>query len=1278
VTQADGSPTGIATAGTRDLCGQRAASGPAVAAGMKARLAPHLTGLGVLAAITVVTMRRFIATGGIPAGTDMLGFVSRAAQNASLGRILDTWSPSSFGARRVFSFDNILGALTLLTRNPVATVKLLAVAALFGAGLAAYALAWSWYRRRLAAATAGVLYMASQASLTHWGSGMLNVEVIIALAPVMLLTWSSCLERFTLPRAVGLTSALGAGLLIRPDLVLYVVPFLGLYAVAALSTRERLRPGLAAAARTLAVAVPGVLLLNAAWLLPSLAGYRPQYETLHQLFSIGSLYTRSIDFYPSLLGFGREIGYFGFSGTETWYFYPGLPLWGYYAFGTLVPLLAYSALWWHRDRRTVFLVLASVLATLAAPGTRAPAGGLYLWAARHIPIAANLRDPNRWLIVQAVAYALLASLTIERAAAAARDLRARHRPRDHAPVLLWAIPRALTLALVGAALVPVLPTVVIGLRTWHVTRPQQALLGRIRDTTRSGAVASVPFGQDYQYLIQGSYRGYEHDLGYESALFTGQPAIGDGSWNQRSANFIAYEATLLSRASPAFTAMLASAGVTRVISFNYPLAAPQLLGRTVGPHTQQHAVARLPGLTPLLSNQAGTDYAVSNAAPPLSLRRDTAVVLGGSQGIAALASRPGFELPDWAVFTADDIIATRGYAALLSLLHRAGLVLLADERPADIAVQGTRPLTKLAGITSDPQTDRLVTDVPTDQSAQTGSLSDLSSPIPQPQTVYSSSVFTVRSPQRVEIWARARATPLAATIEAHIGGTRVGSITPVTLGTGGFGWFRVAAARVGAGVHRVTLSAVPSRFGSTYEVAQARVLDPGALRSSESQLSRALAGRAAHVAYSFNLADAAKWAWPALAPHLGPVASPAFSLGAWKVSARSKTTVTTTAAPGGTPAPQFIVGSRRSVNTAAEIRYRQPRDWGRSPYIFLEFKGSGGGQLYSIAFSSRPRAHSQARYVIADSFRGWRTLAFSTADPGPGSGTIDWSHVDSVHIALASKGEPGTFALGVPRPSRPVTSMTVPLPVPAGTPRLRAAIRRPACTGGFSVPPPGWLRSRHALVLPVSSLRPTCSIYVRPRAGYRQFPLTAVRLHRTGIESWSYSFSARQAGVLVWTQAYDPLWVRQDAGRKNWPLPVQSLLNGYLAGPGRHFGTIGFAGESTGMAGTAVTALSTLALLAMVAWLRRRRPAPHSAVDSRAEPIPQPPPPAPLRHAIGLCLTVGSVLLVLCPAASLMGRSGVLLPLSSAALLAFGAAAVLIGVGQAGLVSARSGLPKPK
>ena len=841
----------------------------------------------------------------------MLGFISRSAQYATFGRLFDAWSAESFGSRRGFNFDNMMGALTLLTRNPMATVKLLDVLTLMAAGFAAYAVAWSWYRRRFVATSAGLFYMSSQVSLGHWASGHLNVEVMISLAPLMFLAWSSCLEKFSLRRVVGFTFSIGVDFLIRADLALYVLPFLGLYLIVVLFKRGEFVKGLRNAACTLSLAVPGVLLLNSAWLIPSLAGYRIQYETLNQFFSISSLSSRSLDLYPSFLGFAREIGYFAFTDAQTWYSFPWLPVWEYYVLASIIPVLAYLALWQRRDHKTVFLALAAVTATLAAPGSHPPLGGLYLWAAENIPVFGNLRDPNRWIVIQALAYAILASLTIDYGATAValrlRPYLARVHPNWPQASLSR---RPLALAVVAIALVPALPTFVVGLRTWHITPSQLALLGEVRSAPRPGMVATIPFGQDYRFVDQGSYRGYEHDLGFENVLFTGRQDVGDGGWDQRSANFLAYESSLLTRGDPAFAGMLASAGVRNLISFHYPLVAPQLRSQGVGPYSQQASVAKMRDLKSQLTNPAGTDYVVDDSAAPLSFRRNIAVVLGGSQGTAALMDRPNFKPADWAVFTADDVIETRGYPALLNLMRRANVVLLADERPLDIAVEAARPVAEFPGITSDSQADRQEMNVPTDQSAQLGSLGDVAIPIPQPQSSSSSSVFSVRSPERIEVWARLLAAQRAATIQARVDGRYVGSVTPVTIGSGGFEWVRVATARVGSGSHRVTLSAVPSTFGDRYEVDDARLLNAAALGAARRQLDEVLAGEKARVAYDFDLGDVAKWSWPSVPALLAPAANyRAFSTHMWRVPIGSTVVESSTPAPGGVRAPRFIASA---------------------------------------------------------------------------------------------------------------------------------------------------------------------------------------------------------------------------------------------------------------------------------------------------------------------------------------------------------------------------------
>ena len=701
-----------------------------------------------------------------------------------------------------------------------------------------------------------------------------------------------------------------------------------------------------------------MLLLNAVWLVPFVAGYRVGYETLNQLFSLSALQKHSLNWFQSLLGLGREIGYFNFTGAETWYSYPWLPEWAYYAFAASIPLLALAALWWHRDRRTVFLVLAAVLATLAGPGINAPLGGLYLWAVHHVPVFGNLRDPTDGCSLRPSRMRSWRAWPSTTWPPARPGSGAAAGARTAGRAWPTAVRGAVAVSLVGIMLVPVLPTFVMGLRTWHMPPSQLALLDRLHAIPSAQRVLSVPT-QDTRFLQQGTYRGFEHDLGTESALFTGRQDVADGGWEQSSANFAAYQTTLLLHQDPAFSAMLGSVGVSRVLSLNYPLIKEVANPATgVGPYSEQRAAAQIPKLAPTLSNPAGTDYAIRNVTSPLSFRRNIAVVLGGSQGAAALADQPGINLSDWAVFEADDVIGTGGYRQLLTLIRRADVVLLADERPLDIAVEGTAPIATFTGITSSLQLDRLIAALPADQSAQGGSLNDVSVPIPQPQTTSARAVFSMRSPQRVAIWARVLVSGTAATIQTHLDGAKVGSITPVTLGHG-FQWVRLATAQVGAGHHQVRISAIPSTFGDKYEVQQVRVLSPGALRSAETQLNGALAARANRVAYAFDYADVAKWSWRSLAGSLTPLGAP-FGKHGWAIP-RGTGTATVTTAPGSWTAARITAQPRRPSYTFAKIHYRTPQNWGNRPYFYLQFKGNDSGKVYQLVVRLRPRARKTRR-----------------------------------------------------------------------------------------------------------------------------------------------------------------------------------------------------------------------------------------------------------------------------------------------------------------------------
>ena len=53
-------------------------------------------------------------------------------------------------------------------------------------------------------------------------------------------------------------------------------------------------------------------------------------------------------------------------------------------------------------------------------------------------------------------------------------------------------------------------------------------------------------------------------------------------------------------------------------------------------------------------------------------------------------------------------------------------------------------------------------------------------------------------------------------------------------------------------------------------------------------------------------------------------------------------------------------------------------------------------------------------------------------------------------------------------------------------------------------------------------------------------------------------------------------------------MPVMSLLNSWLIGPGHHAGTIAFAGESSAIVGVLVTVVVTILLCAVATFSLRR------------------------------------------------------------------------------------------
>jgi hypothetical protein len=1122
----------------------------------RARLPYHTPGLVPALGIALWLTRHWLFSSSLPAGTDMLGFVSRAQQNRSLGQALSLWNPAGWGARRALTMESLLGLLTSFTGDPVLTVKLAALAILLASGIFAYLLAWRIRPSRLGAATAGVLYMTSQQSLSHWTSGHVNVEVGIALTPLILLLWIEGVRAFSVARSCGLAVAAAAIVLARPDLLLYPLPFMVLYVFVRLAVVPGVRATLRNAALTSVSAAAATLLLSSYLIVPTLAGIRARWLTVESLFGLKQLAERSLSAYPSLLGFAREIGYLAFTGQQTWSSHPWLPFPLYAASASIIVLLAFAAPAFQRDDRLIYLACTAVLATLLGKGPHGPVGHPYLWLVSHVPILANLRDPNRWLIVQAVAYAVLAGVTVSWIAN-------RLRPR--------ALSLVATGALGSAALLPVAPTLSTGLRSITVSAAQRQLLARVAADPHQSLVASVPYDQTYRFIQQRGYRGWEHDLGSESAAFTNHAAVGDGGWNQQAADTVAFTSTLLRHRDPATVTLLGTLGVKYLLDFSYPASDPHLLTGGAGPFTQQRALAALPGLEPLEANRAGTLYQLSAFSPLVSLRPSIAVVLGGREGIAAFADLPSVDLRSWSVFTADDLLAEVGVDGLLSLARRADALVVADTTPNDLAVLASPPLASLPGITSDPGLDTKTQIVPSDASTRLGSLASQTASAAQSLRRSGATSFIVRQRQTLELWARVRSSSSAARLSFGIDGTRVRTLLPLTVVGGGFRWYLVARRTFAPGWHRLNVTVHNSAFGGSYELDQAKLIDATTRASLRSRFASLLDSRAERAIFADTPAQIQT---PLSA---GELESQALDVAPdpntfWRVLEPDHVRAT---AQGGL---LLALSPTRHLHTIVEHHFARALDWSGANHLLLRFRGTGTGATYRFVVDFNRVHHRSASLFFTDRRSGWQTASF--AGVGIGSTAPErWSHVTAIRLATDDRTTSGLLEIGALRIAT-APPRTIRLPV-APLPRTQVV----NVAGKRLVVPPD---ATHLTVKLSPRQLLSGGRVVIGGALLRSGAPGQVHFARTGATSYRFTVASRRPGVLQFAQAYDPRWQVTIDGRSLKPTSGFGLVNTYLVPAGHYTGTIRFAGNGFEVLGAAISAGSLL-LLAGVALLDRRR-----------------------------------------------------------------------------------------
>ncbi len=1158
----------------------------------------HAPYLAALLGVVLLLTRRFFSPG-IPAGADAFGLMSRSAVSARSG-LLSTWSPIGFGSPRTFALDQLLVIANTVTRNSVTTYKLMVVSILLAAGCFTYLLAWQWFRSRPAAALAGALYVLSPLPISQFTTGHLNITIVIALLPLQLFLWDRALRRFDLRTAIALGLTFGALLLVRPDMVVISATTSGLFFVAMLLTGGG-RKLWASALLTTAVAACCALLLDAAQIVPALAGARASWASGQALFDSQQLIDHSLPALQSLVGLSQETGYLGYMNLPFAYGHPWLSYSLYIALALAPFGLAVGLVGWCRDVRVTALLFVGLCATFLSKGIRGPVGGVYAFAIDSVHPLTNFRNPTRWNVIQALVFSMLAARAIQlgsRAFAAAWSRRAFGRqafaPRWKGAALAGALAAILT----GLVLLPAMPTVAHGLATYRLSPSQAQLLGTIKRDRGEFITATAPYGATYRFVESNDYRGYEQDLGTDSSMFTGHPAIGDGSWGGRGQAFITFSHALLRRRDPAFVSLLAANNVKYMASLNYPALAPNYTTSASGdpnlaaqPFADQRALGAMPSLASVTSNRAGTVFAVPSPSRVISASSNLATVFGGYSALAEMADTPGIDLRDWAGITAGDALDSGGLKQLHDLVDRSQLVYVGDTRINDVALAALDPTARLPGIFS-----RTSGTQPENALAEAGQLvtrsDDDSSLRP------SSSSVTAPVSGAIELWVRAQSSPVPGRIVATVDGRAAGSLLPLSTTSTGFHWTRIWSGSPSAGTHTFRISSAASDVGLYANVTQAVLVRPAARSAAESKVRAMLATAAARTIYASD-PSIAENTIPETALSRGAITLPSSSAEPfWSLVDPGSSKQISTVGPDREVATAVHSTSRRRYFAVAQHLFKTPQDWSSSEYFLVRFYGAGNGDRYEVnAFDSKL---GRAPYTFVDDHAGWRTLAFSIPHPTSGASSpplaasgFDWSRITVLKLSTPTKRSALAIQLGSVSLTRPAPAVSMRLDV---VPSIASAL--PAVLPGSSSPCPPAALSRprsgagiYDVTVPTGFADLHCRVVIGPKHPLSVVSPPAIRVRKTGQTSYAIKISTANPAVLRFARSYDGGWKlsgsRQLASSNH--LPTLGLPNGYVLNAGNYALRLEYGPDRAVLPGLLVsTFVLAAALLALVALSLRR------------------------------------------------------------------------------------------
>jgi len=414
------------------------------------------------------------------------------------------------------------------------------------------------------------------------------------------------------------------------------------------------------------------------------------------------------------------------------------------------------------------------------------------------------------------------------------------------------------------------------------------------------------------------------------------------------------------------------------------------------------------------------------------------------------------------------------------------------------------------------------------------------------------------------LWARVFYGTRAPVIRFDVDGQQVGSVLPRAPQEMGFVWQRVGTASLGSGTHEICVTALATGGAFIARLDEVALVGVGAVDEATRLLATIV--RESHI----------------------PVVSLQGQRRLWRPSGSSTELSRFSqldiqpehpgdagirhALYGGQPEiPQFLPGGRFVVRRAypaggytplLQFEFEEPQDWREATYLYLDFKGVGGGEKVRlrIAFAG----YGTAFYSFEDLSSQWETIGIPLFDPEGTAGTLRWDQVSMLIVDTSGVDMGGGVGLGTISVVKDSSSLE----------RLGFALGMKTFLLSPADPTP-------------ASVAPFLSASGDQPAEILESEQVSPWLHHLRI-------AATEPYTLVFSNTYDPLWRVVIDGREISPQPSYYFVNAYAIDKvGEYDLTLEFVGQRYQWFAFSLSGLAyagtCVALAGFLLHLRRRK-----------------------------------------------------------------------------------------